>query len=554
MDYKVIIILLALLFLIILVYREVSTLKEQMGKNINNITSQYMQNNDRMLLKFQNNMNKYVTQIKGISSDNLQQLRKITMLNHQPVIRKFTNHFTETDNSEIRTDVQYLSDAKIGNPKNEIQDNIFEKKEKSNEYYMSEDETKKTKDSDGISDCAERSSKINKSKETSSTRMRNQALCDDQVMCNDGKWIINDIERSHVLEPEYCDDIPLYNTIKNDEESIPIYIPNTIPDQIIDNSQIDNNDDYGFEINSSINSDNEDDINNMNAENNDEIIKVDIPANESQFSVIVKNTMEGSVIEDDGYNSEEKGSITITPINYKNDPKNKDEIEIDMYNMMTGNKLITGLNSMEISKLIQVSNNIKSNDIYIDDIEEKEDMEANIHDNISEDTFNVESNIQKIDLTESIKIMSNDDLKILPIDEQIKNAREKKQKDEDTIGLENKSRKSKASKISVANSLISVGGTKKKKQVFVINTKGDLSDHPYEINNKQEEINDKVDFNSSITILKNCEEYTFNDLRELARKLGVPTTYKEKNKTRQYKKDDLFKNIKGFVDLNQVKS
>jgi len=209
---------------------------------------------------------------------------------------------------------------------------------------------------------------------------------------------------------------------------------------------------------------------------------------------------------------------------------------------------------MEISKLIQVSNNIKSNDIYIDDIEEKEDMEANIHDNISEDTFNVESNIQKIDLTESIKIMSNDDLKILPIDEQIKNAREKKQKDEDTIGLENKSRKSKASKISVANSLISVGGTKKKKQVFVINTKGDLSDHPYEINNKQEEINDKVDFNSSITILKNCEEYTFNDLRELARKLGVPTTYKEKNKTRQYKKDDLFKNIKGFVDLNQVKS
>ena len=182
MDYKVIIILLALLFLIILVYREVSTLKDHWSKNSNNVSLQFRQNNDKMMVKFQNNMNKYLSQIKVISCDNLQQLRKITLLNHQPVIRKFSNHFTETDNSDIKTDMQCFSDLNIKNNKiNEENQKIFERKEIS-QYYMSE-ETKKTKESEAISENAERSSKIysNYNKKNNNEKIFNDMICNKDV-------------------------------------------------------------------------------------------------------------------------------------------------------------------------------------------------------------------------------------------------------------------------------------------------------------------------------------------------------------------------------------
>src|SRR5690242_16304488 len=99
MNYKIIVILLALLFLIILVYREVTNIKDNLYKSSHTLSLQYNKNNEQIMLKFRNDMDRYVTQIKGISSDNLQQLRKITLLNHQNVIRKSSNHFTETDNS-----------------------------------------------------------------------------------------------------------------------------------------------------------------------------------------------------------------------------------------------------------------------------------------------------------------------------------------------------------------------------------------------------------------------------------------------------------------------
>ena len=64
MDYKVIIILLALLFLIILVYREISTFKEQIAKSITNMVSYYKETSEEVIDKFQSGMTKYVNQIK----------------------------------------------------------------------------------------------------------------------------------------------------------------------------------------------------------------------------------------------------------------------------------------------------------------------------------------------------------------------------------------------------------------------------------------------------------------------------------------------------------
>ena len=57
-------------------------------------------------------MIKCVSQIREVGSNNLEQLRKITNLNYQP-IRKISNcHYTDLDDSEIHTDINYLSEIR----------------------------------------------------------------------------------------------------------------------------------------------------------------------------------------------------------------------------------------------------------------------------------------------------------------------------------------------------------------------------------------------------------------------------------------------------------
>jgi len=51
--------------------------------------------------------------------------------------------------------------------------------------------------------------------------------------------------------------------------------------------------------------------------------------------------------------------------------------------------------------------------------------------------------------------------------------------------------------------------------------------------------------------LKLLDDYTVHDLRLMARKLSLPTTFKEKNKVKQYRKEVLYNNIKSFLELNQ---
>ncbi len=154
MDYKLIVILLVLLFLIVLIYREITTLKDQVDKNIMTISSNSKQTNDRYESTLQHNMDKYLSQIKVISTDNLQQLKKITLLNHQPIIKKKTsNHFTETNESDARSEkshMKHFSDVKCNNQK------IFDNQ--TNSYYYS-DRVGETKHSDYLSNNAEQSPK-----------------------------------------------------------------------------------------------------------------------------------------------------------------------------------------------------------------------------------------------------------------------------------------------------------------------------------------------------------------------------------------------------------
>lgn len=98
MNYKVIIVLFIIILLIILTYREITTLKSYFFGKLNSITSEVAQVSDETNTKIQSSIGNCISQFKNISINNLQELRKITLLNKQP-ITKVVNHFTETDPS-----------------------------------------------------------------------------------------------------------------------------------------------------------------------------------------------------------------------------------------------------------------------------------------------------------------------------------------------------------------------------------------------------------------------------------------------------------------------
>lgn len=381
--------LLALLFLIILVYREVSTLKDHIARTL----ILFKQDYDRT-------MTKCVGQIKGISSENLQQLRKITLLNTQRIQHKIANQFTETDDGEMRTDIPYMSDVR-DNKKKELQERIFEKG--SNDFYMSE-ATGRSKD----------------------TELSKKPV-EEEVQC----------------EGDACP-IPIYEK----EPSIPIYVGKTQA-VIIDDS------DDGLSSNDSI----------------------------GEQEVSPDHILEKSIVDD-------------APLKYKNNPKNKNEIEVDIFTVMNSNTLVPQDDDL-------------MNDMFIDANPEKLDQP-------SDDTFNAEKTLNKIDLSDSLKDIMN-------LDEQIRQFKEDAAaEEEECVEMDEKSKMS----------FISAGGRAYKRK------RTTQSVGPILINNQ----------------LKSYEEYNLNDIKEIARTLELPITYRDKNKTKSYKKDELYKNIENYLrsDNNQV--
>jgi hypothetical protein len=294
MDYKIIIILLVLVLLIILVYREISLVKDDMSKNISILAAQSMQNSDKVINKIQGDLGKYISQMKVIGNDNLVQLRKITLLNQQPITGKFANHYTEMSAGDIETNIQHHEN-----------NNIFEKNEILNsnpgEFYMSEDGNNKNSE---ISEFAEKSP--------------------------------NSI---HIISEE--------------EEELPIYISKT------DNSDSDS--DFDGNIH-------DEEINKHFDEN---LLKLN------------KSGLDNSIIEDDGYNS--NSDIPIFPLTCNN-TKNKNEIEIDIYDVLSNQK---NLLNNSLSKILL--NNI-----------EQEIIEEEIEDKVIEEVKPIEP-IKKIKKVKEIK-------------------------------------------------------------------------------------------------------------------------------------------------------
>ncbi len=146
MDYKLIIFLILILLAIMFMYKEMVSLKQFINKSfvsydkIASIKGEQLNNN------IQQSVAQYINKIKTISSDNIDQLKKIHILNRQH-INKVTNHFTETENmynsDDEQAEIAYLSDM------NKVHD-IHDKKMnmQHNELYMSSDlSAKKSHDS-----------------------------------------------------------------------------------------------------------------------------------------------------------------------------------------------------------------------------------------------------------------------------------------------------------------------------------------------------------------------------------------------------------------------
>jgi hypothetical protein len=94
MDYKIIILLLLILVGLYFMYSEIQKTNELVSDMKDHVETE----NKKITFDIHNNINKCLSKIKDISEENLQQLKKINLLNNQSI--KNINHFSEIDDSD----------------------------------------------------------------------------------------------------------------------------------------------------------------------------------------------------------------------------------------------------------------------------------------------------------------------------------------------------------------------------------------------------------------------------------------------------------------------
>lgn len=123
MDYKIIIITIILCLLLFLIYYEVQAL----GDCVDNLQQEYQASNNKLIEKINSNMATCINKIKHISEDNLQQLKRIHLLNQQAI--KNINSFTEYDDSENDPELHLLSETVrkqiVSAEDNKIESNLY---------------------------------------------------------------------------------------------------------------------------------------------------------------------------------------------------------------------------------------------------------------------------------------------------------------------------------------------------------------------------------------------------------------------------------------------
>jgi hypothetical protein len=119
MDYKIWILLVVLMLLILYVIKEIYFIRFDLLNYINSTKNNTEETNLLLRKNFQNDLNVFANKIKLLNDENLQQFRKITLINAQPIVKN-SNYFKEmtcTD-SDNETELKYLSDSKMMMSKN----------------------------------------------------------------------------------------------------------------------------------------------------------------------------------------------------------------------------------------------------------------------------------------------------------------------------------------------------------------------------------------------------------------------------------------------------
>jgi hypothetical protein len=147
MDYKLIILLVIILFAIVMVYKEVLSLKDNIKDSVLSIKNDFKSQSTDLTNQIQSNIVTCVDKIKLISVDNLHQLKKINLLNNQ-YITKVENYCTEIEESN-HSDANDMNLSTCMGSENGtkvvVANGVQNEKTISSECYMSKsDDNKKT--------------------------------------------------------------------------------------------------------------------------------------------------------------------------------------------------------------------------------------------------------------------------------------------------------------------------------------------------------------------------------------------------------------------------
>lgn len=472
MDYKLVIILLVLFIAIIVIYREITNLKEEMVVHLDNMTIDSKSYSTNLTNDINGIMTKYVDKIKNISVENIDQIKKINIINNQPILSK---KYHDTDDSEIRTETIHMSDSK----KDQAEYNIFHSKNnkkqvENSHYYMSDESCNHTDQS-----------------------------CDFKGNIKQEKKEENNVNLEEV------DDVifPKYNSEKN-------------------KTQIDNDSHTSIYENTTVNEkNNEEDKNveedivlqiNESCENNKDITDYNIKNLKKSFSEHIENN--DDFIENvDKLDIDNESSIFI-----------EDE---DSY--------ISFINSQTSKTEEKNDDNEKKEDELEKDENNNDNLDKKVEDNIVDTESSNEINIDINNILDKTKIFNEISTNNTVVMDKITTNNKKNitvftnidsVSTTDSHELENEIQSYMSS---AYTGTITINKKDDKVPVFKKSTVQDTDDSIYK--------------NLTIENLEAMSNYKLETLKKITKHLSLPLSIVKHNKRRNYKKDELYKNIKKFL-------
>lgn len=116
MNYKLWLMLIVILLLILYLIKETYFIKFDLVNYITMLKNTHEENSIFLRKNFQNDLNVFANKIKLLNDENLQQFRKITLINTQPIVKN-NNFFkemscseSENENNNDENELKYLSD------------------------------------------------------------------------------------------------------------------------------------------------------------------------------------------------------------------------------------------------------------------------------------------------------------------------------------------------------------------------------------------------------------------------------------------------------------